>query len=172
MTSSRPARPCAAAPLVRPPSFSVSFSSARDAWIAGAIPNSTPVTSDTSAVNAATRPSTPTSRRRGMLSGADATSASTPQNASSRPTAPPASAMSTLSVSSCWTIRPRLAPSAVRSAISLRRDAARASSRFATLAHAISSTRPTAPSRTKSARPVSPTISSCSGRTVALKPLR
>ncbi len=46
--------------------------------------------------------------------------------------------------------RARLAPSAVRIAISLSRATARPSSRFATFAHAISSTQPTAASSTQS----------------------
>ena len=58
------------------------------------------------------------------------------------PRPPPHSASTTLSVSSWRTIRPRPAPSAVRTAISRARAAPRASSRFATLPHAISSTRP------------------------------
>ena len=45
-----------------------------------------------------------------------------------------------LSVSSCITRRPRLTPSAIRTAISRRRLSARASNRFATLAHAMSNT--------------------------------
>ena len=43
-------------------------------------------------------------------------------------------------------MRARLAPSAARTAISFCRPSARESSRFATLAQAISSTNPTAPS--------------------------
>ena len=53
-----------------------------------------------------------------------------------------------LSISSCRTIRARPAPIAVRIEISLARPAARASSMFATSAHAISSTNPTAPNST------------------------
>ena len=64
------------------------------------------------------------------------------------PAMPPAPASSRLSISSCRTIWLRLAPIAVRIAISRRRDAARASSRLATLAQAISSTRPTSHWRT------------------------
>ena len=68
------------------------------------------------------------------------------------PSAPPASASKTLSVSSWRTRSPGDAPSARRTAISRERDAARASWRLATLAQAISSTRPTAPSSTNIAR--------------------
>ena len=63
--------------------------------------------------------------------------AATPIGALTRP-------ISTASVSSCRTIRHRPAPSAVRIEISRCRTEARASSRLATLAHAISSTSVTA----------------------------
>ena len=61
------------------------------------------------------------------------------------PTTPLISDSSTLSTSSCRTMRQRLAPSETRTAISRDRCAARASSRLATLAQAISSTNATAP---------------------------
>ena len=64
---------------------------------------------------------------------------------------------------SCRAIRARPAPSAARTAISCSRSVARASSRFATLAHAISSTNPTAPKITSSACRTPPTTCSCSG---------
>ncbi len=47
-----------------------------------------------------------------------------------------------LSVSSCWMILPRLAPSTVRRDISAFRPIPRTSSRLAMFAHAISSTSP------------------------------
>ena len=53
------------------------------------------------------------------------------------PAMPPRSARMVLSVSNWRTNLPRVAPSAMRSAISWVRAADRASSRFATLAHAI-----------------------------------
>ena len=52
----------------------------------------------------------------------------------------------TLSTSNCRTMRQRLAPIAVRIDVSRVRRTARASSRFATLAQAIKSTKQTAPS--------------------------
>ena len=73
---------------------------------------------------------------------------STPHTEKSSPSAPPTSASSRLSVSNCRTRRQRLAPSAVRTASSLCREEARTSRRFATLAHAMRSTKPTAPMRT------------------------
>ena len=55
-------------------------------------------------------------------------------------------------MSNCATRRPRPAPSAARTASSLRRVAPLASSRLATLAHAISSTSATAPKATETER--------------------
>ena len=81
---------------------------------------------------------------------------------------PPASDSSTLSVSSCRMRRPRPAPIAARIAISRRRPVARTSSRLATLAQAMSSTKLTAPSRIHSVDCTSRTISFCSSST--LKP--
>ena len=95
-----------------------------------------------------------------MPFGRSQTSRSLPHDAISRPMAPPAIASMALSVSSCRMRRRRPAPSAARIAISDCRDAARASIRFATLAQAISSTRPTAPSSTSSAVRVSPMMCS------------
>ncbi len=68
-----------------------------------------------------------------------------PPNASTIPKAPPRHPRTTLSTSSCRTTRQRDAPRATRTAISRERFAARDSSRLATFAHAISSTKPTAP---------------------------
>jgi hypothetical protein len=62
--------------------------------------------------------------------------------------------------------RPRVAPSASRTAISFRRDDDRASIRLATLAAAISSTSPTAPSSTSRAGRMSPVSCSCIATTV------
>ncbi len=59
--------------------------------------------------------------------------------------------------------RPRPAPSAVRTANSRCRVSARASSRFARFAHAISSTNPTAACSTQIARLALPMICSCTG---------
>ena len=59
------------------------------------------------------------------------------------PSPPPNNARSALSVSNCVTNLERPAPNARRAAISFLRTTARAISRFATFAHAISRTRPT-----------------------------
>ncbi len=66
------------------------------------------------------------------------------------PTRPPAAARTRLSVNVCRIRRPRPAPSARRTAISFCRAEARLRSRFATLAHAISRTRPTIAINTRS----------------------
>ena len=97
-----------------------------------------------------------------MLSGLEATSARRPANPIAAPTAPPISASSTPSVRNCRSSRQRPAPSADRIANSFCRDSARASSRLARLAHAISSTNATAPCSTNSAVRMPPTRSSCS----------
>ena len=70
-------------------------------------------------------------------------------------------------MSSWRTIRQRTAPSAPRIASSRERPVDCASCRFATFAHAISSTIATAPSRTKSGFRTSPTIASLNEAAVA-----
>ena len=66
-----------------------------------------------------------------------------PANPTPKPSAPPVTDSSTLSVSICRTMRPRLAPKLSRTAISRRRAADRASSRLARFAQAIASISPT-----------------------------
>ena len=68
-----------------------------------------------------------------------------PTAARAMPSGAEAAPSKTLSVSSWRTIRPRPAPRAARTDISRARAVARASSRLATLAQAMSSTRVTAP---------------------------
>src|SRR5258708_4055869 len=65
----------------------------------------------------------------------------------------------------------RLAPSDVRMAISFFRARVLASTRLATLAHAMRSTKATAPNKTSSAGRTSPTSCSRKGRSVAPQPL-
>ena len=67
-----------------------------------------------------------------------------PSQPTTTPPTHPAALSSRLSVRSCLTMRTRLAPSAARIASSRCRAAVRASSRWATLPHAISSTSATA----------------------------
>jgi hypothetical protein len=79
------------------------------------------------------------------------------------PRAPPSPESRALSASSWDTSRRRPAPIATRTAISFWRDAARARSRFVTLAQAISSTSPTAAHSTTSAGWMPPRICSTIG---------
>ena len=114
--------------------------------IAGASPNSSPTTIDTPMLNSSTSPfsfgATVSTVPRDCSTNAESESVN--RNASSSPATPPATDSTRLSLNSCRTRRPRLAPIASRTAISLRRSAARESSRLAMLAHAVSSTMPTA----------------------------
>ena len=86
--------------------------------------------------------------------------ADTPQMAMPTPAAPPATESRRLSVRSCRTIRVRGAPSVARSATSPSRSEARTRRRFATFAHAMSRTMPTAPMSTQSAVRTSATCTS------------
>src|SRR5207249_1445663 len=70
----------------------------------------------------------------------------------SKPAVAPSSVNRKPSTSDCRSRRPRLAPSARRSAVSLARDAARAMSRLATLTQAIIKRMPT-PAKSASSRP-------------------
>ena len=79
------------------------------------------------------------------------------------PATPPSSATRKLSVRIWRTIRPRLAPMAMRSAISLARTAPRIRNRFATFAQATRSTKIAAPSSTSIAGRTSPENASRSG---------
>ena len=118
-------------------------------WSAGASPKITLVAAETASAKSSTGRLTATSDSSGIVFGGTSVriTRSAPY-ASAVPTMPPATARSTLSVSNCRTSRQRLPPSAARTAISRCRPAALDSSRFDTLAHAISSSRPTAPKST------------------------
>ena len=108
-----------------------------------------------------------TSATRGMLPALSVWIGGSARYARSRPSAPPATASTRLSASICITSRRRPAPSAVRIATSFSRTDARTSSRFATFAHAISTTTPTAASSVRSAGRIAPTTCSCSATTSA-----
>ena len=136
---------------------------------AGTSPKSNPVTMATATLKSRTRLSIATSARRGTPRGPNALTASTAQAASDVPTRAPASESNILSVTSWRTSRCLPAPNAVRTAISVSRVDARTRSRLATLAHAMSSTKPTPPSITSNAGRTLPTIASWSGMAVALK---
>jgi hypothetical protein len=105
-----------------------------------------PESRDTKVVKRSTCPSMRTSASEGSVNGG--MRAMIPPRrrwASNTPSAPPAAASTRLSVRNCANTRPRLAPRAARTATSRWRNVPRASSRFATFAQAIRSTKPTAP---------------------------
>jgi hypothetical protein len=125
-----------------------------------------PVRSVAPVANARTVTSTSIESARGTRASSAAGRPSTPHIASRRPIPPPAAASTRLSVASCLRIRRRPAPRAERMAISRSREVVRASIRFATLAHAMSSSNPTVASRIMSAGRASPTSCSYNGSTV------
>ena len=98
-------------------------------------------------MNAKIRASSRISPTRGKVLGAIAKSEPIPALAKAKPSAPPAKAIKMLSVISCRTNCHRDAPRARRTAISRPREPLFANRRFATLAQAINSTKPIAPSR-------------------------
>src|SRR5438552_2760428 len=172
-TSAITSKPRSRAPLLpsaapRPPSFSVSLRLKFDACTTDARAKIRPVVSATAAVKMSTFASIPIESACEIVSGINVFRIRRPAIAKIKPTAAPKVARSTLSVRNCLVRRERLAPSASRSAISFCRTAARARRRFATFAHAIRSTNPTAPSSTSNAGRMSPTTSSCSGLTTVL----
>ncbi len=134
----------APAPPPRPPSVSAPRRSDRAACTAGARPNSTPAPRAMAPVNPTTLRSRPISSTRGNHAGMMDTRPRIPHTVSTSPATPAMAARTRLSIRSWRLIRSRPAPSAERTAISRPRSAARASSRFATFAHAISRTNSTA----------------------------
>ena len=146
----RNAPPLAALPITpRPSPFTAVLKSCLVACRAGTNPNTIPVM----AVRASEYPQTcrsgftfhtsggPTS---GKCASTNRAMPSIDQSATIDPKVPPRNAISRLSVSSCRTMRHRLPPIESRIAISFCLADARAKSRFATFAQAISNTNPTA----------------------------
>ena len=125
-------------------SRSVEATSARLACNAGASPNSRPVKVESASVKTSRRMSSVAAIHPPVaFAGRMRSSALVVHTETSSPSRPPASAMTRLSIRSCRSSERRAAPNARRMAISRRRDAARASNKLATLAQAISSTKPT-----------------------------
>ncbi len=155
----------------RPPSFSVSCMSGRIVFSAGTSPNTIPVTTEIPRVKNITRPSSPISSDRGKVCGSAARIARVPHFASNSPIAPPTIPSITLSVKSCRITRLGLAPSAERIANSRERPVDRASSKFATFAHAINNTKLTAPSSTSRIPRTLPTTSVFNGTRAIPVPL-
>ncbi len=161
--------PPAAFPMSLPPSPLIAvLKSCRVACSAGASPNTIPV----KAVNTSEYPQTcrsgftfHTSRGApcGKCASTNRAMPSIDQNATRDPSVPPRNAISRLSVNSCRTICQRLPPIDSRIAISLCLADARARSKFATFAHAIRRTNPTAASTTP---PIANTTVRSSGRPI------
>ena len=139
----------------------------RDALSAGTSPEMSPLKIASRATNPSDCQSIPASDNRGVSAPSADFNTARNRNVKASPNPPPASANTTLSVKSWRNIRPRDAPSETRSAISLERATDRESNRLATLAQAISSTKPTAHNSNISLRRTSCTRSSCNVRTVA-----
>ena len=130
---------------------------------AGTSPTSRPDATAIAAVKARTGRSRPIWSARGTVAGISCRSTRTPAHARPSPTPAPDTASSPLSTSDCRTSARRPAPRAARIEKSRAVRADRASMRFDTLAQAMSSTSPTAPSSTHNVRPTAPTTCSCAG---------
>jgi hypothetical protein len=128
-----------------------------------------PITTVTSTpsptTNAMVRQSMPGAAKLGNRTGLSASSASPAHSDIRQPAAPPSSTTQALSATISRASRTSSAPMARRSENSRRRDSVRASSRLATLAHAITSTNPTAPNSREMAGRISPNTSFASGDT-------
>ena len=161
VSSLRRRRPLSLAAEFLPPSLSGSLSRVGVGCKAGTRPKRIPVMSERPKEYASTEESTVTTVP--APAGPSPVRSPIPHDATMRPSAPPIDARSTLSVSNCRRRRPRLAPRAVRMAISLRRVEERANCRLATFAQAISSKKETAPNSSSKTRRISPTICSCNG---------
>src|SRR4029434_1139980 len=146
-----------------PPSLNAVARSLIRPCATGARPKSTPVAIDIPSAKSRTDRSMPISLMRGTLVGYARISACTATRASHRTSMPPATHSMTPSVIVWRSSRLRLAPRAARTANSRRRDSARAISRFARFAHAISRKNPTATCIIQIERRASPTIASCTG---------
>ena len=133
----------------------------------GASAHNKPQPSDNAVATASARPSSAIPSARGSSAPAMRTNDSSATHAIPTPRTPPAAASGSTSPINWRASRPREAPSMIRVAISRRRSTLRESSRFATLAHAMSNTATTAQSRRRSAWRVVPSISPTSGRTTA-----
>ena len=148
-----------------PVARNVRFRSIPAARSAGTRPKKSAVIELAASANNRTAPSIRTDSSRGRLAGLSQFRTRVPAQAVSSPMMPPATERTALSVASWRRTRTRVAPSAPRRAISRSRLVARASSRCATLAQAISSRKPTATKSTTSARRACLTTSCCSGMT-------
>ena len=111
---------------------------------AGARPKMIPVSTETASAKPRMRASGDAESGSGASpAGINRRSSRSHQTATASPAAPPSMASNRLSTISCSVSRSRPAPSASLTAISFWRLVARAINKLATLAHAISSTKPT-----------------------------
>src|SRR6266849_3951986 len=145
----------------RAPNLRDSVRAARDECRAGARPKIKPVKIARPPVRPSTRQSMCTSIKRGVSAGSRALSKESPFVARINPSRPPTDASSTLSVSSCLTMRHRPAPKATRMPTSFSRVASRERVRLATLAQAIRRTSVTAPNSMRSRARTSATMPFC-----------
>jgi hypothetical protein len=128
-------------------------------------------TTEMAAVNRRTRPSTIALGARVSPSGFSASNHGVATLARRTPATPPSRLSIRLSVKSKRTRCAKLAPRAARTAISRRRPAARADSRLARFAHAISRTKATTAESTRSARRSRPTSCRYIGTTLIVQPV-
>ena len=129
----------------RAPSFNADPSVERHVRNAGRTPNTRPVTSVSMAAPTSIRRSTGGTSAIGKVEGTSRAIRGAETTARRTPNIPPAPASSRLSVIICRTNRSTLAPTAARTANSVRRESARDINRLARLVHAISSTQSDAP---------------------------
>ena len=108
------------------------------------MPMTTPETMQMPIAKASATPSTSTGMARALQLRAPSLKVSTSVRARSAPPMPPSVRSTRVSVTICPTSRPRVAPSALRIAISPRRAPARVKRRFATFAQTITKTNATA----------------------------
>ncbi len=157
-----PRRLCRPSPADDPPAPSrracVRFR--RSDWSAGAKPKRNVVASVSTAAKASMPASIPIGASAGRPTVARDARTRMPAQASPRPSAAPAAASTRLSVRSWRVSLPCPAPIEARTAISRCRPSARESSRFATLAQAMSIRNPTAPKTRTRARRAPPRTSS------------
>ena len=142
----------------------------RDACRAGTSPEISATATEAANANRSTPPSSRTPCMRGRLPSGSEWTKRTPAHATNRPRTPPLNASTKLSTSTCRTSCQRPAPSAARTASSVRRLDSRARIRFATLAHTMSSRNPTAAVISSNAGFTVVTICCCAATTRAPQP--
>jgi len=169
-TSACPARRCSLLNHARPDARSVSNRFKRKHSAAGTQAKTPAETRAVAAANPSTGQFNPSSESRASRSGRIARIARYTAVPTATPAAPPMVHNSIASASNCRRMRARDAPNVKRSAISLRRSAARAESRLVTFTHAINRTQAAPAKSARSAPLTSPYASSCSPASFQLHP--